>query len=70
MAIDGCGAINLVFYDNRNDPYLDVDVDNLDVDSGGNPIFHEVDVYYARITGFDTASPNVYTKRLTTAPFP
>lgn len=69
ITIDDCGAINLLFYDNRFDPYLSEDPDNLDEDSQGNKIAHEVDVYFARITGFGV-SPTVYTERLTSQSFP
>lgn len=51
IAIDSCGGVNVMFYDNRNDPDLE-DCDLL------------FDVYYARISGFG-GTPTVAQWRLT-----
>ena len=52
IAVDTCGGVNVMFYDNRHD---------------GNREDNEewVDVYYARIMGFGTATPTVQQWRLT-----
>ncbi|MCL4741498.1 MAG: hypothetical protein KJZ54_04770 [Phycisphaerales bacterium] len=52
IAVDTCGGINLMFYDNRHDPDR---TDGVEL----------VDVYYARIMGFGTATPSVQQWRLT-----
>ncbi len=51
IAIDSCGGINIMFYDNRND-------------TNPNDCEYWVDVYYARITNFDT-TPSISQWRLT-----
>jgi hypothetical protein len=56
IVIDDCGGVNVMFYDNRNDPNLADTV-------------HMFDVYYVRITGFGTANPNIYQARLTPQSF-
>ncbi|HRQ71762.1 MAG TPA: hypothetical protein PLU35_01905 [Phycisphaerales bacterium] len=56
IAIDACGGVNLMFYDNRHDPDL-TDAEEW------------VDVYYARIMGFGTANPIVQQWRLTPESF-
>ncbi|MBK7403133.1 MAG: hypothetical protein IPJ41_00520 [Phycisphaerales bacterium] len=57
IAVDICGGINLMFYDNRNDP------DGFDGDPGVQEDW--VDVYFVRITGFGTGSEQVQQWRLT-----
>ncbi|MCZ7634001.1 MAG: hypothetical protein M5U20_11055, partial [Phycisphaerales bacterium] len=52
IAVDTCGGINVMFYDNRHDPDR---TDGVEL----------VDVYYARIMGFGTATPSVQQWRLT-----
>ncbi|MCZ7631980.1 hypothetical protein FBT69_04330 [Synechococcales cyanobacterium CNB] len=56
IAVDSCGGVNLMFYDNRHDPDL-TDAEEW------------VDVYYARIMGFGTANPVVQQWRLTPRSF-
>ncbi len=56
IAIDQCGGVNLMFYDNRHDC------------DGVNASKEWVDVYYARITGFGTTTPSVFQARLTPNP--
>ena len=51
IAIDNCGGVNLIFYDNRHDPNL--------ADSD-----HRYAVYYVRITNFGP-SATIYQKCLT-----
>ena len=53
IAIDACGGVNLMFYDNRHD------------EAEGD----WVDVYYARIMGFGTPNPIVQQWRLTPQSF-
>jgi hypothetical protein len=57
IEIDGCGGVNLLFYDNRHDPDL-TDADDY------------VDAWYARIVGFASGSPSVAHARLTSQTFP
>ncbi len=57
MAIDSCGGINLMYYDNRNDP------DRSDRNDW-------VDVFYARITGFGPTAIVDHVELLTTETFP
>ncbi len=57
MAIDSCGGINLMFYDNRFDP------DRTDREDW-------VDAYYVRITGFGPTAIVDHVERLTTETFP
>ncbi len=53
IAVDSCGGVNLMFYDNRHDPDR---TDSIEL----------VDVYYARITNYGTpGAESVYQKRLT-----
>ena len=56
IAVDGCGDLNIMFYDNRNDPDLN---DNIEL----------VDVYFAHITGFGTLTPTITQRRLTPQSF-
>ncbi len=56
IAVDGCGDLNIMFYDNRNDPDL---TDSIEL----------VDVYFAHITGFGTATPTITQRRLTPVSF-
>jgi len=56
LAIDGCGGVNVVFYDNRHDPNPADDKD-------------WYDLYYVRITDFDTGEPSIYQARLTPESF-
>ncbi|MDQ7013767.1 MAG: GC-type dockerin domain-anchored protein [Planctomycetota bacterium] len=51
LSIDSCGGVNVMFYDNRND-------------TNPNDCEYWVDVYYARITNFDT-TPSISQWRLT-----
>jgi hypothetical protein len=58
IAVDSCGGINLMFYDNR------FDTDRSDK-------YSTMDVYFARVTNFDPpAAPTVHTARMTTETFP
>ncbi len=59
MIVDGCGGVNLVFYENRNPDNLPPPV------SGGD----RWDVWYVRITNFGP-NPAIYRKRLTSESFP
>ena len=52
IAIDSCGGVNLMFYDNRHDPDR---TDSVEL----------VDVYYARIANYGTGTEWVYQQRLT-----
>ncbi|MCC7292712.1 MAG: hypothetical protein IT449_11695 [Phycisphaerales bacterium] len=56
IAVDECGGVNLVFYDNRNDADLTDDV-------------HWIDLYYVRITGYGTPQQAIQQERLTPASF-
>jgi hypothetical protein len=56
IAIDSCGGVNLMFYDNRNDPDR---TDSIEL----------VDVYYARIANYGTGSETVTQHRLTPQSF-
>ena len=56
IAVDGCGDLNIMFYDNRNDPDL---TDSIEL----------VDVYFAHITGFGTLTPTITQRRLTPVSF-
>lgn len=58
LAVDGCGGVNLVFYDNRNPDSLPPPVSGEDW----------WDVYYVRIMNFGP-TPSIYQKRLTTESF-
>jgi hypothetical protein len=53
IAIDGCGGINLLYYDTRNGPRPD------DYPVG------LLDAYYTRITGFGSPQESIFTARLT-----
>lgn len=55
IALDSCGGINLMYYDNRHA-----------ADPNGNDL---VDVYFARITGFGTPNLAIEEHRLTPASF-
>lgn len=57
MAIDSCGGINLMFYDNRFDP-------------DRNDRNEWVDCYYVRLTGFGPTAQVDHVERLTTETFP
>ncbi|MCC7389668.1 MAG: exo-alpha-sialidase [Phycisphaerales bacterium] len=57
MAIDSCGGINLMFYDNRFDP------DRNDRDEW-------IDCYYVRLTSFGHTAQVDHVERLTTQTFP
>ena len=52
IAVDSCGGVNLMFYDNRNDPDR---TDSTEL----------VDVYYARIANYGTGNEWVFQQRLT-----
>ena len=52
IAIDSCGGVNLMFYDNRHDPDR---TDSVEL----------VDVYYARIADYGTGSETITQHRLT-----
>lgn len=52
IAIDSCGGVNLMFYDNRHDPDR---TDSVEL----------VDVYYARIVDYGTGNESVTQHRLT-----
>ena len=59
IAVDSCGGVNLMFYDNRFDP---------DRDDKYSPM----DVYFARVTNFDPIGSGtiVHTARMTAETFP
>lgn len=52
IAVDSCGGVNLMFYDNRHDPDR---TDSIEL----------VDVYYARIANYGTGTEWVFQQRLT-----
>lgn len=59
VAVDGCGGVNLLFYDNINDPNMGMASPRL------------IDAYYVRITNFENPSlRRIFKKRLTTEAFP
>lgn len=58
IAIDTCGGINLMFYDNRADPDRVNDQEDW------------LDVYYVRITGFGPSAVVQHMERLTPESFP
>ncbi|MBK7403216.1 MAG: exo-alpha-sialidase [Phycisphaerales bacterium] len=57
IAVDSCGGIDLMFYDDR-------------ADSDRADQYSTVDVYFARVTGFGTPNVAVETTRLTAESFP
>lgn len=57
MAIDCTGAVNLIYYDNRNDPTPGYDSEYFDI-------------YHTRIANFNTPQMQVTTTRLTPTAFP
>ena len=58
IAIDACGGINLMFYDNRSDPDRNGDREDW------------LDCYYVRITGFGPGAVVDHLERLTVESFP